>query len=131
MNTLVNTTTSLPPLASLADLCTREGLDPDSLSDLQKAKIESLLRDASAKVRRYTRQNFTTGISTVRLNNGFRGLVSLPQKPIIRILSADGRPYSGDLADFCEDSTVREVTYEHGYTEVPADVVAVVCGMVQ
>lgn len=131
MNTQTSTN-KLPLLASVEDLCEREGLDPSSLSDLQKVKIEKLLEDASAKVRRYTRQNFTVGISTVRLRNGFRGLVDLPQKPVIRIISVDGTSVGGSL-DSWESciSGAREVTYEHGYEEVPADIVAVVCGMVQ
>lgn len=121
----------LPALATVEDVCEREGLDPSSLSDIQRTKIERLLVDASAKVRRYTKQDFTIGISTIKLNPRFRSVSDLPQKPVIRIIAEDGRSYHGDLDDWCPGSGVQEVTYEHGYTRVPDDIVAVVCGMVQ
>lgn len=117
-------------LATVEDVCEREGLDPDALTDTQRTKIEKLLVDASAKVRAYTGQHFTKGESTTYLQAGMRTVVKLPQKPVIRIISVDDVPFTGSHHDFVAEGKVK-VKYEHGFEQVPADIVSIVCGMVQ
>jgi hypothetical protein len=116
--------------------------------------------DASAKIRRYTRQDFDLVADDEVVLRGPGGEIRLPQRPVIDVtgvvaLGGQGLP-DVTLADWLWDNldTVRvgegtcvinlpevwwdddgypgtyRVTYSHGYEEVPADVVAVCCAMV-
>lgn len=125
------------PLASVDDLAARLGRE---LDDDETARIEALLADASAAVRSYTGQQFTRESTTSRLRVAGRSL-RLPQRPVIgvsAVADVDGNDvsfswYAGEVLGI--DSLAYptggwvDVTYEHGYEEVPADVVAVVCNV--
>lgn len=118
------------PLITSQDVADRLGrpLTPDETS-----RVNALIRDASAEVRNYTGQLITTGRSTVTLPvTG--GSVWLPQTPVVGIVAVNGN--SVDDPDLV-GNRLRElygctvtVTYDHGYAEVPDDIVAVVSAMV-
>ena len=127
----------------------------------EASRVQVLLDDASALVRRYTRQDFTPAATDTIVLRESAGVVRLPKRPVTAVSSVvlvglNGVPdisivgwgwdgldvvdVSGwdcvmvNLPEWVQDrswlpSTYR-VTYTHGYDEVPADIVAVVCGMV-
>lgn len=130
---------ALPPLVDSTDL-NRFGYDPTVVTD---ADIER----ASARVRRHTRQEITSGTSTVKLR-GFSPL-SLPQRPVRQVTSvtwADGTPVADytpvgsllhlrDLASDgwrmdarCQPVTVI-VDYDHGYAALPDGLIELVCSI--
>lgn len=120
-----------------------------SFTDDEQRRVDPLLVDASAAVRRVSTQQFTPGTSTaVRLTVGRAGRVRLPQRPVTDVtavttitaqpvsytqvgneLRLDLDPLNAwEIEPFrCGVSEVL-VTYEHGGT-VPADIVGVVCAM--
>lgn len=127
-------------LATVKDICDREGLVEENLSAIQKTKIEKLLEDASAYIRRESGQNFTAGTSTAVLRKGQYWAVTLPQRPVTSIVSV--KNFNGDDVEVNAtvvsgkvvfDKPLRDVVveYTHGYTDIPADIVALVCGVVQ
>lgn len=136
----------LPPLVDSPDL-TRFGYDTTTVTD-------AYLERASARVRRYTRQTITEEISDTVTRRGFSPL-SLPQRPVNEVTSVtwlDGRDvpeftvvgsllYLRDLVTptmeipplyrpnaNCQPTTVI-VTYDHGYSELPDDLVELVCAV--
>jgi hypothetical protein len=143
-------------LATPEDLAARLGR---YLTDVEATRAGALLTDASAMVRAYTGQDFTTATDQATLR-GQGGTIRLPQRPVTAVTSViaiggDGAPdvtvidwiWDGlDQIRVGEGSFVinlpavwwdddgypgtYRVTYTHGYADVPADVVAVVCGMV-
>lgn len=144
-------------LASIGDMEARLGRELET--DQQVARVEALLADASAAVRSYTGQQFTRATTTDRLTPPVRGPVVLPQRPVNDVTAVasvlgvaqqflwDGlNLYVGtylagviiNLAEAYYDggryygSNRRQpidVTYDHGYSVIPGDVVAVVCQM--
>lgn len=131
-------------LATHADLSARLGR---SLSADEQARATVLLGDASAAVRAYTGQEFDQSVTTDRLRVR-SGHVRLPQRPITAVASVDD--VNGNEVSFTWDQgdrveittsvlndweivprtsplTYVDVTYTHGYSSVPADIVAVVC----
>jgi hypothetical protein len=131
---------ALDPLATVLDLELRVGRE---LDDDERARAEVLLDDASAAVRGYTGQQFTRSDSLVRLTPK-DGRVRLSQRPVVVVASVndvDGNalPFTlvGDRVTLSSTITSWErngvyvgpvdVTYTHGYEEIPGDVVAVVC----
>lgn len=146
---------SLPPLAALADVTNRL---PGAVS-VDPTRATALISDASAVVRSYTKQQFTTSQSTERIRPiGFR--IKLPQRPVVSVdglslllNNATPAPFPGwywdgsdevwllgesQIINLAEEllytlryeTPVAEITYTHGYDTVPDDVVAVVCSMV-
>lgn len=140
------------PLASVADLEARLGRD--LATEQQLARASALLADASAAVRSYTGQQFSRATSTVRVNPPVRGAILLPQRPVnnvTAVTSAIGNIPQQFLWDglnlyvgaflagvvvnasanyhYYEDGRRPPVivTYDHGYDDVPQDVLAVVC----
>ena len=144
-------------LAAPEDLESRLGRD---LTVAEAARAEALLADASAMIRAFTSQDFSVVEGDQVTLRGQGGTVRLPQRPVTAVTSVvaiggDGAPdvtvidwiWDGiDQIRIGEGSFVinlpaiwwdddaypgtYRVTYSHGYEEVPADVVAVVCGMV-
>ncbi len=144
-------------LASADDLAARLGRD---LTETEAARADVLLADASAKIRRYTRQDFTLVEDDEVVLRGPGGLIRLPQRPVTAVSSVVALGGNGvpdlTLTDWLWDGldTVRigegnyvinlpetwwdddgypgtyRVIYSHGDAEVPADVVAVACQMV-
>lgn len=141
---------ALEPLAELSDITDRLGRD---LNDVETRRLPGLLADASAKVRgrSVTGQEFTRRSSTAR-RRVLDGHVVLPQRPVnsvATVVRTDGEPISrfrwngesvvylflwNPQTDFetpwRPGFDVVDVTYDHGYDEIPDDVVAVVCDMV-
>jgi hypothetical protein len=146
----------MAPLATKTDLAARLGRD---LTCDEEARLEALLSDASTMVRSYTGQDFGTSTSTVTLRSqaGMIVLPQRPVTGITSVtaIGIHGTPDIG-LADWWWDGLDKirlgsgnciinlpevwwddhegypgtyRVTYSHGYAEVPADVVMVVCGM--
>lgn len=143
-------------LATAQDLEDRIGR---SLTAEESLRATALLTDASALIRGYTRQNFDqqTGDQVVLRPAGNH--VRLPQRPVlavqqVAIIDCDGQP-SDPINGWCWDGSDKiritgssikgiddpwwpwnwapealQVTYDHGYTVTPADVVARACSMV-
>lgn len=121
-------------LATIADVENRLGR---VLTATEEAKATAWLEDASALFVNRSEQKFEVGESTVRLFPK-DGVVRLLQRPVISIISVtdingaevdytwDGRQTLFDLWT----SLPVVVEYEHGSADIPADVVAVVAGMV-
>lgn len=120
-------------LASVEDLEVRLGR---TFTSTETDRAEALLADASAAVQAYTGQQFTVGTSTVRLQVR-NGTVRPPQSPISTITgianiegaALDHVWYAGPTVAVTGsiDGSWVDVTYDHGYEELPADIVAVVC----
>lgn len=144
-------------LATPEDIEARLGRD---LTEAEASRAIALLADASAMIRAYTGQDFALVEDDEVTLRGPGGIIRLPQRPVTAVSSVtavggDGVP-DVVLVDWIWDGVdeVRvgngsfvinlpevwwdddgypgtyRVTYSHGYVEVPADVVAVVCGMV-
>jgi hypothetical protein len=145
----------LPPLAQVRDVTNRL---PGS-AEVEPIRLTALLADASAAVRRFTKQTFTVAQSTVnlrpvnnrlRLNN--RPVVSVDDVSIWSRGAAAPSSFAGwfwdggneiqlpspdqvinlseDVTDILRgQSPMCRVTYTHGYAEVPEDVVAIACAM--
>lgn len=121
-------------LATIADVEARLGRD---LTVAETAKATAWLDDASALFINRAEQKFEPGESTVRLFPN-DGIVRLLQRPVTAII--DVTDINGVDVDFTWDGfqTLFDVftnmpvvvTYEHGSLTIPADVVAVVAGMV-
>lgn len=142
-------------LAELSDVEDRLGRD---LTDAETGRALAALRDTSAVVRRYTRRTFTREQSTQRLRPvggkvtlPQRPVVSVDavvvlgdqgQRITLPVWTWDGGSelwiysdssqiinLSESLADlFLYRTPLVEVTYTHGFAEIPDDVVAIVAG---
>lgn len=121
-------------LATVADVEARLGRE---LTAEENVKATAWLEDASALFVQRSIQQFEVGESTVRLFSK-NGIARLIQRPVIAITSVDD--INGNPVDFTWDGFQSlydlgtmlplKVTYEHGSDTIPADVVAVVAGMV-
>lgn len=146
----------LDPLATPDDLADRLGRD---LTEAEARKAPSLLADASALVRAYTRQNFDLTVDDSVVLRPVGTSLRLPQRPVLGVTSVSGVgaestpdvPLSGWVWDGIDKVNVDglggvvlnlpewwgegfgantyRVVYDHGYPTSPDDVVAVVCGM--
>lgn len=121
-------------LATIADVEARLGRP---LTVAEYSKAQAWLEDASALFVQRATQQFEVSESRVRLFPR-DGVVRLVQRPVIEVTSVkdidgveieftfDGHQSIYDLGSY---SPVI-VEYEHGSADIPADVVAVVAGMV-
>lgn len=135
---------ALDPLALVADL---EATLGRALTTEEAARADALLASASARVRVECRQDLTAATSTVR-RRVIEGVVRLPQRPVTDVTDVkrpDGTALTfnwpglghvqvwllAPLDDFVDvpwpphELDVVDVTYDHGYTEIPAELVAV------
>lgn len=71
-------------LASLTDLADRLGRP---LTSTEEARAQALLADASAKVRAYTKQNFTRADNETVVVRAQQGEIRLPQRPVLAVTS--------------------------------------------
>jgi hypothetical protein len=71
----------LAPLATVADLEDRVG----TLTDAQRARADALLRDASAKIRSYTKQTFDRVLNDVIVLRPVGAHLRLPQRPVTAV----------------------------------------------
>lgn len=145
----------LPSLATVDDVQSRLFRE---LTEPELLRIDVLLADASAVVRRYTRRDFTIVRATQRMRPvGWR--IRLPRRPVVDVhtvtLIIDGHPvpvtgYVWDGLDevwltsgqqvinlaesamewLAINTPVAEVDYTSGDAEVPLDVVSVICSMI-
>lgn len=118
---------TLSPLATPEQLAGWMQVTPDALP----TSAVSVLEIVSAIVRAEARQSFTRDTTTVTLYP-LRGVVTLPQRPVVSIesvqRSGEPVPYwsispEGFRVAGCEPVSV---TFTHGYASVPGDVLAVV-----
>jgi len=147
---------ALPALAELTDIEDRLGRE---LAANETSKVVAALSDASAVVRAYTRRTFTKNTTTTRLRpRGNK--VTLPDRPVISVdalatvfafagtetitptpawsfvggfeihLLDPGLLINGPTLDLSDDNVWCQVTYTHGFEEIPEDIVAVVANMV-
>lgn len=122
---------ALPPLATVEDL---EGRLGRTLTGPERTRAELLLGDASAAIRAWTGQALTAGSSTVSLYPR-SGVVRLPQEPVTAITAVEDD--NGDPVGYAWDRNLElgvdagidrvTITYEHGYEELPGELVALVC----
>lgn len=143
------------PLATQTDLENRLGRP---LTGAEATQAAAFLADASAKVRAYTRQTFTAVVGDVVVQRPVGMLLRLPERPVTAVTSVaaigpagQSLPLAGyawdgadiidlagwdaaviNLPDWWDEEGARSyrVTYNHGYANVPDDVIAVVTGMV-
>lgn len=147
---------SLPTLADLADVEDRLGRDLDTS---EQARAAALLRDASTVARSYCRRDFTQGTTTARYRPRGRKVL-LPQRPVLAVTAVAGVQafgttevvtpmalwswvggheiflgdqtlvINGPTLDWSDTNVWVQVTYDHGFAEVPDDIVTVVANMV-
>lgn len=147
---------ALPPLAELSDVEDRLGRDLDATESRRAA---ALLADASTVVRNYTARDFTAGTTTARYRPRGRKVI-LPKRPVVAVRAVKavqsfgttqmvtplgywswpgghevviGDPsliINGPTYDLDDSGVWIEVTYDHGFPEVPEDVKAVVANLV-
>lgn len=143
-------------LATTDDVETRLGR---VLTDTESLRVDVMLEDASALVRRYTRQTFSLVEDDEVVIRAQGGEIRLPQRPVAAVSSVSAVGGNGlpdiplvdwlwdglDLVRLGEGNAVinlpeawseddaypgtYRVTYTHGYETVPADVVRVVCAV--
>lgn len=129
----------------------QQAIDLAESAPTNATRLSMLLDAASAAVVRYTGQEFARSTTTTRLQVK-RGRVRLPQRPVNAVSGvvtpagvalAEGYTWSFDgietlwVADQVWEGLyvpvgiprdLVDVTYDHGYDEIPPDVVAVVAG---
>jgi len=149
---------SLPPLVKVGDVTDRL---PSGIA-IDENRIITLIKDASAAVRRFTKQQFTVTTTTSNIRPiGYK--LKLPQRPVLDVIDiqiklpgAQAGVYTSipswywdgsdevwlvdgsAVVNLAEDvisalqymTPVCRVTWQHGYNEIPDDVVGVVCSMV-
>lgn len=145
---------SLTPLATPADLALRL---QRTLTAGETSQAEALLRDASGKIRRYTRQDFTRVENDVVVLRVVEQRIVLPQRPADKPTSisyADGQGFvlspvawwfngidqvdftpptwlvNGPSFTFFRRPSTVSVTYSHGDTDIPDDILGIACAMV-
>jgi hypothetical protein len=105
------------PLASPTDLSDRLGRP---LTSVEEARAQALLADASAKVRAYTKQDFTRTDNETVVVRAQQGEIRLPQRPVLGVtavvaIGAGGAPdlpvvgweWDGlDIIRTCTDSPI-------------------------
>lgn len=147
---------SLPPLIAPADVIARL---PSTFA-IETTRATALITDASATIRRISKQDFTINQSTVGIRPiGYK--LILPQRPVtsvdniaIRLPNSvtlvnipgwywDGSDEvwltdGGSIINLAEEilfamrwqTPICYTTYTHGYTTIPDDIVGVACSMV-
>lgn len=135
---------------SLATLATRDDLEnryPGVVPEALYARFEFVLADASAAVRRRAGQDFNAAATTARFKIR-NGIVRLAQRPVTAVTSVqdvNGNDVAyewdgNDRLDVCcnplnawELEPYRnglrhvDVTYGHGYTTIPDDIIGITC----
>jgi hypothetical protein len=120
-------------------LATPEQLAARMTATATPERVDAALTDASATVRSYTGQHFTRAVTTDTLASHCCAQVRLPQRPVQEVLDvlvgdvvATWRFNGTDRVDITwprAGAWYAAVTYDHGYDEIPDDIVAVVCNV--
>lgn len=137
----------MTPLATQDDVEARLGR---SLTLAESSRLDGLLIDGSAAVRRYVPQDFTEATTTDRLRVR-NGRVTLPQRPVTAVsavnsITGDPVLYTWEGFDSIATSPnvpdtfawvpwvngikAVDVTYTHGFNPIPDDIIGVVCSIV-
>lgn len=138
----------------MADLCVAEDVElrlGRALTDVETVRIGVLIKDASAKIRNYTKQTITEATTTdnLRVRNGCCRLAQRPITSIVTVANINGAApvfyqWNGDdllyVGNNALDSfgwepwrngvAALKVTYTHGWSTVPDDIVGVGCSIV-
>lgn len=93
----------LDPLATIADIEERLGR---SLTDVEARRAPALLRDASSKVRSYTRQNFDLVMGDTAVLRPVGTILTLPQRPVRGVTSVVAIGGRDDIPDITLNSWV-------------------------
>ena len=135
----------IDPLATSDDYEARYG-------ETSAEELDQRLADASAAVRAYTGQQFTQG-ETTKVLRVVAGKVRLPHRPVVSVDALSAVNYDGTrtvITGFGWDGLNQvsvppqgfvlnlpafdqspletvEVTWTHGYDEIPEEIVAIVC----
>lgn len=140
----------MAPLATVADVADIAGTVP--AADI--TRVENLIDKVSAVVRRYTGQLFDLVADDIVRVRPYDGIVRLPQRPVVTVseVSAQTVPLDAGTYEWTENGYLRpivpstaawwseasfdgnwrwpaawlDVTYTHGYADVPADLALVV-----
>lgn len=144
-------------LAAIADLEARLGRKITSSAEI--AQANAFLADAAGKIAGYCRQDFAFTADDEVVLRPIGTLLRLPQRPVTAVTSVTAIGCDGQadyaLTGYCWDGSdlidlagwsgavinapdwwgdggaeSYRVVYSHGYAVIPAEVVAVVCGMV-
>lgn len=121
-------------LAIASDVADRLGRD---LTAEETTRVTALLADASAAIRHHARQEFTQSQTTVWVNS-CNGRYRLPQKPVVSVdavVDADDNAVAftwthGQYLVIPNRTGPLQITYTHGYDEIPDVLIAVTCQMV-
>lgn len=131
------------PLIDVYDLVTVVGVDVTGPASFAKVQLSADV--ASAAVRGWCRQTFTSATSVVRLRRPDDGWLHLPERPVVSVesVTVNGSAITADVVvesggriwigshfqwsdvGFDTNRDTVEVAYTHGYATVPADVAAV------
>lgn len=118
------------------------------LSADEESQVGALLDGASARVRTYTGQDFTQATTTSQVKVRNR-IARLPQRPVTAVASVVDLNGNAVVYTWLNDDRIQighrfqhdtfafepwhdplgevRVSYTHGYTDIPDDIVAVVC----
>lgn len=141
----------LEPLAIPNDLEFRLGI---TFTTQQLSRATTLIQDASAAVRNYTRQQITVSTDTAVLESTAEQWLYLPQRPVTEVaaVAVAGAPLAVGMWQLQNDALFRHdgwrsrffgstglwnqpdtiaVTYTHGFVELPEDIVRVVCKLAE
>lgn len=142
----------LEPLAIPDDLEFRLGITFTTAAELSRAT--TLIQDASAAVRNYTRQQITASTDTAILESTTEQWLYLPERPVTAVVSvlAGAAPLTAGMWHLQNDALYRYdgwgsrfygsssvwnqpdtivIEYTHGFVEIPEDVVRVVCKLAE
>ena len=138
---------TLTPLAQQSDVTSALGR---ALTTDEEGRVDFLLNRASQKIRAWAKLNFTQVLGDTRVLRIVNSKVTLPERPVtavskVQLVGFDGVlryavPYQWDglntvlfysdmqvlnLPEILLDAntTTAEVTYDHGFEQVPDDVV--------
>jgi hypothetical protein len=145
----------MPDLATIADVNERS---PRVLTSAEQTRATVLLGDASAAVRRYTKQTFTVVVNDLAVLRPVGAYLELPDMPVTAVHEVRGIDRDGTVLDpitgWAWDGLDRidltaagfglgepwwpwtygpesfQVDHNHGDNVVPDDIIRIVCGMV-
>jgi hypothetical protein len=120
----------MTPLATPADLAARMSGTFDATA------VDAALTDASATVRAHAGQVFTRVTTTDLFKVRCDGIIRLPQRPVNDVIevTAEAQPieftwYGDDRLGVAPAFLYVSVESDHGYDQIPDDVVAVTCNV--
>lgn len=128
--------TTLTALATAADLAARLGIATPATGSVALAQMNAALSDASDEIRGAVGQAINAGTSTVTVRSTPGGYIRLPAAPATAVTSVlyDGEavPWyrlvdSATLYVPSDYARTLTVTYSHGWTTIPGELVKWTC----